>query len=312
MPLDWDKLRIFHAAAEAGSFTHAADKLHLSQSAISRQVSALEQDVGIKLFHRHARGLILTEQGELLYRTAHDVLMKLETVKMQLTETTDKPSGKLRITTTVGLGQGWLTDKIQEFLQLYPDMQIQLILDNEELDVNMRHADCAIRLRQPQQSDLIQRKLFTVHMHVYAAPSYINRYGEPQTVEDLDNHRIITFGEPAPNYLLDVNWLEIAGRSSGQQAHSASADQQPDLDQARLPARHRHRHAAGLYRRPRSGPDSARDQCRRSVFRHLFLLSGRDEECRQAEGFPRFHRRQGPQLELLIWSNALGIQLFSA
>ncbi|QFI66360.1 Transcriptional regulator, LysR family [Sinorhizobium alkalisoli] len=212
MALDWDKLRIFHAAAEAGSFTHAADKLHLSQSAISRQVSALEQDVGIKLFHRHARGLILTEQGEMLYRTAHEVLMKLESIKAQLSETTDKPSGKLRITTTVGLGQGWLTDKIQEFMTLYPDVQVQLILDNEELDVNMRHADCAIRLRQPQQSDLIQRKLFTVHMHVYAAPSYINKHGEPHTLEELDNHRIITFGEPAPNYLLDVNWLEIAGR----------------------------------------------------------------------------------------------------
>jgi DNA-binding transcriptional LysR family regulator len=214
MPLDGYKLRIFHAAAEAGSFTHAAESLHLSQSAISRQVSALEADVGCKLFHRHARGLILTEQGELLYRTAHDVLMKLETVKIQLTETTERPSGKLKVTTTVGLGQGWLTDKIQEFLNLYPDMQVQLLLDNEELDVNMRYADCAIRLRQPQQSDLIQRKLFTVHMHVYAAPSYLNRYGEPQSLEDLDKHRIITFGEPAPNYLLDVNWLEIAGRSA--------------------------------------------------------------------------------------------------
>jgi DNA-binding transcriptional LysR family regulator len=212
MTLDWDKLRIFHAAAEAGSFTHAADKLHLSQSAISRQVSALEADINTKLFHRHARGLILTEQGELLYRTAHEVLMKLEMVKMQLTETTEKPTGRLRITTTVGLGQGWLTDKVQEFLALYPEMQVQLILDNEELDVNMRHADCAIRLREPQQSDLIQRKLFTVHMHVYAAPAYISRYGEPQTLEELDNHRIITFGEPAPNYLLDVNWLETAAR----------------------------------------------------------------------------------------------------
>lgn len=213
MSLDWDKLRIFHAAAEAGSFTHAADKLHLSQSAISRQVSALEAEINTKLFHRHARGLILTEQGELLYRTAHDVLMKLESVKIQLTETTEKPTGRLRITTTVGLGQGWLTDKVQEFLTLYPDMQVQLILDNEEVDINMRHADCAIRLREPQQSDLIQRKLFTVHMHVYAAPSYISRHGEPQTLEELDNHRIISFGEPAPNYLLDVNWLEKAGRT---------------------------------------------------------------------------------------------------
>ena len=212
MPLDWDKLRIFHAAAEAGSFTHAAEKLHLSQSAISRQVSALEQDIGVPLFHRHARGLILTEQGEQLYRTAHDVLLKLEAVRVRLSETTDKPSGKLRVTTTVGLGSGWLTDRMQEFMELYPDIEVQLLLDNEELDVSMRHADCAIRLRQPQQPDLIQRKLFTVHMHVYASPAYLNRYGKPEQVSDFDSHRIVTFGEPAPNYLLDVNWLEVAGR----------------------------------------------------------------------------------------------------
>ena len=120
MQLDWDKLRIFHAAAEAGSFTHAAEILHLSQSAISRQVSALEAEVNTKLFHRHARGLILTEQGEMLYKTAHEVLMKLETVKTQLTETREKPSGKLRITTTVGLGQGWLTEKVHEFQATTP------------------------------------------------------------------------------------------------------------------------------------------------------------------------------------------------
>ncbi|TDH34342.1 LysR family transcriptional regulator [Pseudohoeflea suaedae] len=213
MQLDWDKLRIFHAAAEAGSFTHAAEILHLSQSAISRQVSALETEVNTKLFHRHARGLILTEQGEILYKTAHEVLMKLEMVKTQLTETREKPSGKLRITTTVGLGQGWLTEKVHEFQAHYPDMQVQLILDNEELDVNMRQADCAIRLRQPQQSDLIQRKLFTVHLHIYASPAYLARYGEPKTIKDLDDHRLITFGEPAPVYLHELTWLERAGRT---------------------------------------------------------------------------------------------------
>lgn len=213
MPLDWDKLRIFHAAAEAGSFTHAAEKLHLSQSAISRQVSALEMDIGAKLFHRHARGLILSEQGEILYQTAHEVLMKLESVRNQLTETRERPSGKLRVTTTVGFGQGWLTEKVQEFQALYPDVQVQLLLDNEELDVNMRQADCAIRLRLPQQPDLIQRRLFTVHFHIYASPAYLARHGEPKTLEDLDHHRIITFGEPAPAYLMDVNWLETAGRA---------------------------------------------------------------------------------------------------
>lgn len=212
MQLDWDKLRIFHAAAEAGSFTHAAEVLHLSQSAISRQVSALEQEVAAKLFHRHARGLILTEQGEMLYQAAHEVLMKLETVKNRLTETRELPSGKLRVTTTVGLGQGWLTEKLLEFQSLYPDMQVQLLLDNEELDVNMRQADCAIRLRQPQQSDLIQRRLFTVHFHIYASPAYLARHGEPKSIADFDHHRVISFGEPAPFYLHNVNWLEHAGR----------------------------------------------------------------------------------------------------
>jgi DNA-binding transcriptional LysR family regulator len=215
MSLDWDKLRIFHAAAEAGSFTHAAETLHLSQSAISRQVSALEQDVGVPLFQRHARGLVLTEQGEILYRTAHDVLMKLESVQSRLNETRDKPSGKLRVTTTVGLGSSWLTERIPEFVDLYPDVQVQLLLDNDELDLNMRQADCAIRLRQPQQPDLIQRRLFVVHLHVYAAPAYLNRFGRPASIEELDQHRIVTFGEPAPAYLRDVNFLEVVGRPEG-------------------------------------------------------------------------------------------------
>jgi DNA-binding transcriptional LysR family regulator len=215
MSLDWDKLRVFHAAAEAGSFTHAAETLKLSQSAISRQVSALEHDVGVPLFHRHARGLVLTEQGELLYRTAHDVLMRLENVRTRLTEAKDRPSGILRVTTTVGLGAGWLTERVQEFLDLYPDIQLQLILTNEELDLMMRQADCAIRLRAPQQSDLIQRRLFTVHMHLYASQSYINKHGQLTSIAELDNHRIVTFGEPIPTAIADVNWLDTAGRPDG-------------------------------------------------------------------------------------------------
>jgi DNA-binding transcriptional LysR family regulator len=211
MALDWDKLRVFHAAAEAGSFTHAAETLRLSQSAISRQVSALEHDVGVPLFHRHARGLVLTEQGEMLYRTAHDVLMKLEHIKTRLTETKDQPSGLLRVTTTVGLGAGWLTERIPEFLELYPDIQLQLILANEELDLTMRQADCAIRLRQPQQPDLIQRRLFTVHFHLYASPAYVAKYGKPTSMGDLKKHRIVTFGEPVPPHLSELNWLETVG-----------------------------------------------------------------------------------------------------
>lgn len=214
--MDWDKLRIFHAVAEAGSFTHAANALNLSQSAISRQVSGLEQDLGVTLFHRHARGLVMTEQGETLYQTAHDVLLKLDTVKAQLTDSTERPEGKLRVTTTVGLGTGWLTSRLHEFLELYPDVQLELILENEELDLSARQADCAIRFRQPHQGDLIQRRLFTVHFHIYASPGYVAQHGQPSSIAELDKHRILTFGENTPAYLSDMNWLEQAGRPPGQ------------------------------------------------------------------------------------------------
>lgn len=213
--MDWDKLRIFHSVADAGSFTHAAEQLNLSQSAISRQVSALEGDLGVPLFARHARGLILTEQGETLYRTVHDVLLKLQITVSSLTESTERPQGKLRVTTTVGLGTGWLTTRVHEFLELYPDVKLELNLLDEELDLATRQADCAIRLRQPLQADIIQRKLFTVHFHIYASPSYIARHGQPKNLEELDDHRILVFGENTPAYLSDTNWLKTAGRPDG-------------------------------------------------------------------------------------------------
>jgi len=102
--MDWDKLKVFHAAAEAGSFTHAGEQLGLSQSAVSRQVSALEQELAVSLFHRHARGLILTEQGDLLFRTAHDVFMQLQAARAKLTDSRERPSGDLKITTPPALG----------------------------------------------------------------------------------------------------------------------------------------------------------------------------------------------------------------
>lgn len=219
--MDWDKLRIFHAAAQAGSFTHAGDTLHMSQSAVSRQVSALEHEIGVSLFHRHARGLLLTEQGELLYRTAQDVLRKLEAVQARLTDSKEKPSGLLRVTTTVGLGSTWLTSRLNEFVELYPDVELQIILNDDELDLSMREADVAIRLRQPVQPDLIQRKLFTVHFHLYASPAYLQRFGNPATIDDLDGHRIVLFGEPAPAYLREMNWLETAGMPEGQRRRTA-------------------------------------------------------------------------------------------
>lgn len=214
--MDWDKLRIFHAVAEAGSFTHAGEALNLSQSAVSRQIGALEESLNVTLFHRHARGLILTEQGELLYRTAHEVFSKLAMAEAQLTESKDRPKGQLKVTATVALGSTWLTPRMGEFLELYPDISVDLLLDDRELDLSMREADVAIRMAPPRQPELVQRHLLTVHMHVYGSPTYIKRHGMPKSAEDLDNHKIIVYGDDPRPPVPGINWLLNVGARKGQ------------------------------------------------------------------------------------------------
>ncbi len=211
--MDWDKLRIFQAVADAGSFTHAGEGLKLSQSAISRQIGALEEQLGVMLFHRHARGLILTEQGELLYRTARDMAAKVNTAEALLRANQDKPAGRLKVHTTVGFGSTWLTVQIHEFIEMYPDIDVSLVLSDNELDLGMREADVAIRMVMPRQPGLIQRHLLTVRSHVYASPSYIQKYGKPKTVDELDKHRLIIFGEDARAPVQDVNWLLKEGNA---------------------------------------------------------------------------------------------------
>jgi DNA-binding transcriptional LysR family regulator len=210
--LDWDRVRIFYTVAEAGSFTKAGDTLGLSQSAVSRQIGALERELKSPLFHRHTRGLILTEQGEMLFQAAREMTQRLERTRSQLSETRERPSGELKVTATRGLGGHWLAPRLAEFLDQYPDIRVELILTDEELDLSMREADVAVRLRQPTQPDLIQRRLFTVHFHAYASPAYIKRFGEPMVLDDLDKHRILSFGGSFPSYLLAVHWLGTAGR----------------------------------------------------------------------------------------------------
>ncbi len=210
---DWDKLRIFHTAAEAGSFTHAAERLGMSQSAVSRQISALEESLGLKLFIRHARGLVLTEVGEQLFGTAHRMSWELQSVESQITESRDSPSGPLTVTTTMGFGSTWLSSRVHDFIALYPTVQLEIKLNDAELDLAMREADVAIRLHRPTQSEMIQRKLFTVHFHIYASSSYIAESGKPEKIEDLDDHRIVTFGTPVPSHLGDINYLEKVGRT---------------------------------------------------------------------------------------------------
>ena len=212
--MDWDKLRVFHAVAEAGSFTHAGDTLNLSQSAVSRQISALEEALQVPLFHRHARGLILTEQGETLNRTVREVFAKLAMTEALLTESKEKPAGRLKVTTTMGFGSTWLAPRLQGFLEAYPDISMSLLLDDNDLDLAMREADVAIRMHPPKQPDLVQRHLLTIQWQVCASPDYLKKHGVPTRPEELDAHKLILFGDYHPP-VADMNWLAEAGRRPG-------------------------------------------------------------------------------------------------
>ncbi|MFC7703487.1 LysR family transcriptional regulator [Plastorhodobacter daqingensis] len=189
--MDWDKLRIFHAVADAGSLTHAGDVLHLSQSAVSRQIRALEESLDTTLFHRHARGLILTEQGELLFDATRAMSKRLETAAARIRDSEDEVFGELRVTTTTGFGTLWLAPRLPALYAKYPDLKIDLMLEERVLDLPMREADVAIRMKEPSQADLIRKRLMSVNMRLYATPEYLAARGTPQELEDLKRHRLV-------------------------------------------------------------------------------------------------------------------------
>ncbi|MDA8767541.1 LysR family transcriptional regulator [Planktomarina temperata] len=196
--MDWDKLRIFHAVADAGSLTHAGEVLHLSQSAVSRQVRALEDSLDATLFHRHARGLILTEQGELLFEATRAMTKRLDAASARIRDSEDEVFGELRVTTTTGFGTLWLAPRLPQLYEKYPDLNVELMLEERVLDLPMREADVAIRMKEPSQADLIRKRLMTVEMRLYASADYLKSRGTPQTLEDIANHRLICQNPNAP------------------------------------------------------------------------------------------------------------------
>ncbi len=213
--MDWDKLKIFHTVAEASSFTKASTILNLSQSAISRQIQSLENELKIKLFERHARGLVLTDNGEYLFKTAHEVISKLKDVEATLSSEKDKLNGKLTVTTVVSFGTTWLTPRIQEFMTLNPDIEIELIFDDSELDLSTRQADIGIWMRRPKQLNYIQKKFVNFNYHLYASNNYLEKNGYPKTVKDLNKHKFISYGRGAPSPVFNPDWALKIGMPDG-------------------------------------------------------------------------------------------------
>jgi len=204
--MDWDKLKIFHAVAEAGNFTKATYILNLSQSAISRQIQSLEQELKTQLFERHARGLSLTENGEYLFKTAREVISKLKDVESTLMDKKNKLSGKLTVTTVVSFGTTWLTPRIQEFMKLNTEIEIELIFDDKELDLSTRQADIGIWMRRPKQLNYVQKKLIDINYHIYGSTKYLEQIGHPKTLQELNKHNFISYGKGAPSPVFNPDW----------------------------------------------------------------------------------------------------------
>ncbi len=208
--MDWDKLRVFHAVAEAGSLTHAGKMLNLSQSAVSRQVTKLEEAMEVNLFQRHARGLVLTEQGEILFEATKDIFEKLSNLKGQLQDTRKLAEGPLTITVSEFIGSTWLAPKLAKLREEAPEVQMTILFDDRILNLNMREADAAIRLTQPTEPDVIQRHLTTIHFHLCGSRTYFAKHGEPNSIEELKNHCLIGFPEnisapfKSPNRIFDM------------------------------------------------------------------------------------------------------------
>ena len=213
--MDWDKLKIFYAVAESGSFTKATLNLNLSQSAISRQIQSLEHELKVQLFERHARGLSLTENGEYLFKTAHEVISKLKEVESAFVDKKNKPSGKLTVTTVVSFGTTWLTPRIQEFMQLNPEIEVELIFDDKELNLTTREADIGIWMRKPKQLNYIQKKLMNLNYHIYGSVKYLEKYGFPKNENDLNKHKFISYGKGTPSPVFNPDWALKLGIKDG-------------------------------------------------------------------------------------------------
>ena len=205
--MDWDKLKIFHNVALDLNISEAAHKMNISHSSISRQISALERDLKVSLFKRHARGLTLTEQGKILFKTAHDIFGKIALTEAKLTESKEKPTGPLTIAATVAFGTTWLAPRIEKFTHSYPEIDVSIIIENKYTDLAQGEADVALRLTEPTQMDLIRFPLYEFQFKIYSSPEYIEKFGIPKYVSELPNHKIVAFGDSVEPSIPDVNCI---------------------------------------------------------------------------------------------------------
>ncbi len=211
--MDWDKLKSFYEISISKSISKASVKLNISQSALSRQIQDLEFDLKTTLFIRHQKGVRMTEQGEILFNTVSQINSSISDFEKKLLDRKIKPAGKLTVSTTVGFGSTWLTPRINKFVDQYPEINVNLIMSDEEIDLSSRVADVAVRVKKPTQANLIFKKFVNFHNHIYGSSDYLQKKGIPRIANDLDKHDLICFGAGLPSPISNIDWILKVGKS---------------------------------------------------------------------------------------------------
>jgi DNA-binding transcriptional LysR family regulator len=223
-PLDWTSLRDFLAVAEAGSLSHAARRLGVSQPTLTRRMAALEARLRAELLRRTPKGVELTEAGESLLQPARQMQQEALAAELAVSGRDAALAGAVRVTATEGLGVHWLTPVLAELQAEHPAIEIDVVIQNETLNLLRREADIALRLGRPRQADLVGRKLARLAFGLYASRDYLARHGRPTSRAQLAAHRSVCFDETL-KHRQPALWLEqlLAASSVAFRANSLLA-----------------------------------------------------------------------------------------
>lgn len=192
--MEWiQTLRSFTSAVQQGSLSSAGRLLGRSPASISRHIASLEEQLGAQLLKRSSRNLALTEAGEVYYSQVEQILQMLGEANRSVTELQAKPQGTLRVHSRMLVGQIMIVPHLHEFLTMYPDISIDLMMSNSIARVMDQSTDVDIRIGSLEDSSLIARKLTSSERIVCATPSYLERTGPITVPEELSSHNCLTY-----------------------------------------------------------------------------------------------------------------------
>ena len=214
--MKWDRLRLFNIVAQTRNITEASYILQMSQSALSRQMKALEHELGVKLLLRNSDGISLTKAGNRLYSSVQVLASDISKTHNQLLQDMDVPSGRLNVTATNAFGALWVAPRMSKFKIAYPEISVALSLRDSEPRVTNFNSDVEVRMTPSSSQDDVQIKLADCRYKIFASKDYLKVNGLPKTTKDLDDHKIISYGEDAqpPIDRHRLNWLLTIGKEN--------------------------------------------------------------------------------------------------